>query len=62
MITATNSSTFSNSLETWQSNMIEVGTVHAELIQNYQQDPNNPFDQDLASTYYDAEWVFTQIA
>jgi hypothetical protein len=56
----TSPSNFSRALSQWQLNFTQVGKIHGELIRSYQQNPNNPFDQDLAATYYDPIEAFVR--
>lgn len=45
-------------LARWQSDMLKYGDMHCKRLS----DLNLTFDQHLADTYYDAAWVFYQIA
>ena len=46
------------SLSQWQSRMVTVGAQHCANLAS----SSFSFDQKLAATYYDAQWVFYQIA
>lgn len=46
------------SLSVWESNMLSFGRMHCQNLL----DPSISFDSHLAATYYDAEWVYYQIA
>lgn len=41
----------------WEQQMLEFGTKHCELLKN-----GTSFDPKLLTTYYDAQWVFFQMA
>ena len=46
------------SLAAWESKMLSYGTTHCNNLKG----TSMSFDSKLAATYYDAEWVFFQIA
>jgi hypothetical protein len=46
------------SLKKWESNMIQFGRKHCEYLKSQ----NLTFDERLAATYYDAEYIYYRIA
>ena len=44
---------FNEAVESYLSNIKQIGQEHEELIQSFDSNPNNSDDEDLASTFYD---------